>query len=171
MEYVSRLSPNIISNLHVQCACSLWGKATYRVRGDIGYCLLSKAIRKCPEQLAVHVRASRVIWNEITEENGPEIVLSLSRKVFLETHGSLWYERKHSLASWTLIRCQCNIGFFPTHFLGWLPVTSLISELEPPHLKSMILWLCFSCSLPYSAPKLGMVIHLLQRTVEYVERV
>jgi hypothetical protein len=35
----------------------------------------------------------------------------------------------------------------------------------------MILWLCLSCPFPYGAPKLGMVIHIPQRTVEYVERV
>ena len=37
------------------------GRVTYRVRGDLSHCFLSKAIGKCPKQLAVHVRTRLVI--------------------------------------------------------------------------------------------------------------
>lgn len=55
--YAPILYPIFTSSAHVVFRKEI----TYRVRRNIGYCLLSKAIRKCPKQLAVHVRARRVI--------------------------------------------------------------------------------------------------------------
>lgn len=62
---------------------------TYLVRGNIGSRFRYHPIGKSSEKLTVHFGAGWVLCYEVTQEDGPEIILPLPRKVLLETHGSL----------------------------------------------------------------------------------
>lgn len=57
------------------------------------------------------------------------------------------------------------------YLLCRFPVTAVKSVRKPPHLKVVILRFCLGCSFPQRAPKVGLVIHLLQGSAKCVQGV